>query len=119
MRTLLYDIYEQVNRINPESIPAGDLNKPVTFGTSNEIIGRRIALFYDGDAIKAKDAEGKSNYPASDEEKARAHELINKIDDYWAQFGVGGGGSIPETENSFMCRLTFPLRPNGTSESRS
>lgn len=87
-----FDIYTQVNRINPESF-AAVLNKPAKWakkgdGTNNELISRRVTLFYDCDAIKATDEAGKSNYPASDEEKSRADELGDKVEDFWAGCGV-------------------------------
>jgi hypothetical protein len=89
-----FDIYKPVNRIDPDRLAARlaaegkTLNEFVKFGTDQDLISRRVTLFYDCDAIKAKDEAGKSNYPASDEEKARAGKLANKIEAFWAAFGI-------------------------------
>jgi hypothetical protein len=87
-----FDIYTQVNRINPEPF-AAVLNKSVEWAkkgdcTNNELISRRVTLFYDCDAIKATDKVGKSNYPASDEEKARAYQLADKVYAFWVDLDV-------------------------------
>jgi hypothetical protein len=83
-----FDIYQQVNRINPESEVAGVLNKGrVFFGTSAELISRRVTIFYDCDPIKAPDITG-VEHPASEEEKARARELADAICNFWMPYGV-------------------------------
>jgi hypothetical protein len=87
-----FDIFRQVNRIDRESV-IEVLNRPAKpagkgDGTCDEMISRRVTIFYDCDPLKAKDQSGKSDYPASDEEKARVRELADKVRDFWAKYNV-------------------------------
>jgi hypothetical protein len=76
-----FHIYNQVNQINSDLLAADDLNRPVTFGTSDELISRRVTLFYDWDPA------GPAR-PASDEELVPVYQAAEKTEAFWAGFGV-------------------------------
>ena len=79
-----FNIYRQVNQLDPNLLAADDLNKPVMFGTSDELVSRRVTLFYDWDVVKAP---GPAR-PVSDEELVPVYKSVEKTEAFWADFGV-------------------------------
>jgi hypothetical protein len=100
-----FHIYLQVNQINSDLLAADDLNRPVTFGTSDELISRRVTLFYDWDPA------GPAR-PASDEELVPVYQAAEKTEAFWAGFGV----QAKKVFSGNGVQLCFPIDIPPTSE---